>query len=92
MTTEEILLMLKVDLGISNNAYDTRLTQYIEQSKALIGDEGIKLNESIEDAQLVTMYAGYLWRNREKGNGMPRMLRFALNNRKIAELRGEIDG
>ena len=27
------------------------------------------------------MYAAYLWRSRTTGEGMPRMLRYALNNR-----------
>jgi hypothetical protein len=27
------------------------------------------------------MYAAYLWRQRVTGEGMPRMLRYALNNR-----------
>lgn len=83
---EQLLAMLKVDLGISTTAYDTRLTQYINSAKEMIGTEGITLNTTdLEDAQLVVMYAGWLWRKRNNGDAMPRMLRWTLNNRLFAE-------
>lgn len=83
---EQLLAMLKVDLGITTTAYDTRLTQYIDSAKEMIGTEGITLNTTdLEDAQLVVMYAGWLWRKRDNGDAMPRMLRWTLNNRLFAE-------
>ena len=49
---EQLLAMLKVDLGISTTAYDTRLTQYINSAKEMIGTEGVTLNTTdLEDAQ-----------------------------------------
>lgn len=82
MTDAEKLTMLKVDLGISVEAYDTRLSQYIQVAKQEIGREGITLSEEdLDDNNLVIMYAAYMWRKRESGDGMPRMLRYALNNR-----------
>lgn len=83
---EQLLAMLKVDLGITTTAYDTRLTQYINSAKEMIGTEGVTLNTTdMEDAQLVVMYAGWLWRKRDNGDAMPRMLRWTLNNRLFAE-------
>ena len=83
---EQLLAMLKVDLGISTTAYDTRLTQYINSAKEMIGTEGVTLDTTdLEDAQLVVMYAGWLWRKRDNGDAMPRMLRWTLNNRLFAE-------
>lgn len=83
---EQLLAMLKVDLGITTTAYDTRLTQYINSAKEMIGTEGITLDTTdLEDAQLVVMYAGWLWRKRDNGDAMPRMLRWTLNNRLFAE-------
>ena len=83
---EQLLAMLKVDLGISTTAYDTRLTQYINSAKEMIGTEGITLNQTdLEDAQLIVMYAGWMWRKRDNGEAMPRMLRWTLNNRLFAE-------
>lgn len=88
----EILMldMLKIDLGISTTVYDIRLTQYIATAKAEIKREGIVIDEdSISDCSLVIMYAAWLWRKRESGEGMPRMIRYALNNRLFSEKVGE---
>lgn len=79
--------MLKVDLGIkATTAYDERLEQYIEAAKKSIAEEGITLDlEDIQDCQIVVMYAAWTWRKRDSGEGMPRMLRYALNNRVFRE-------
>lgn len=84
MTT--ILEMLKVELGISTNAYDTVLNQIIAYSVDEIEREGTVLDLStVSDTTLVSMYAAWLWRKRETGEGMPRMLRYALNNRVFSQ-------
>ena len=81
-----MLEMLKIDLGISTTAYDTRLTQYLSVAHDLIEEEGITLNgELVSDSNLQVMYAAWLWRKRDSGEGMPRMLRYLLNNRLFAE-------
>jgi hypothetical protein len=85
MADSELLSMLKVDLGITTTAYDTRLAQYIESAKTEINREGVSLTSSVNDAQLVVMYAAWTWRRRDTGDGMPRMLRYALNNRLFSE-------
>lgn len=88
MTT--ILEMLKVELGISTNAYDTVLNQIIAYSVDEIEREGIVLDLStVSDTTLVSMYAAWLWRKRETGEGMPRMLRYALNNRVFSQKMAE---
>jgi hypothetical protein len=87
---EQLLSMLKFDLGITTTAYDARLTQYIQAAQREIQREGALLELSdIGDAQLVVMYAAWTWRKRDSGEGMPRMLRYALNNRILAEKMGE---
>ena len=90
MTTEqitELLSMLKVDLGImSTTAYDERLSQYLENALDSIKEEGATIDLAVlKDKQLVVMYAAWTWRKRESGEGMPRMLRYALNNRIFGE-------
>ena len=81
--------MLKVDLGITTTAYDTRLGQYIQAATDMITREGVTLNtSSIEDCNLVIMYAAYMWRKRDTNEAMPRMLRWALNNRIFSEKMG----
>lgn len=82
-----ILSSLKVDLGIlRTTAYDSRLKEIIRSSFQMIEREGATLDVSLlEDAQLVVMYSAWLWRKRDSGEGMPRMLRWALNNRILSE-------
>jgi hypothetical protein len=83
-----MLEMMKVDLGISSTAYDARLNQYLESAQAEIIREGVTFPETlaVEDMQLIVMYASYMWRKRD-GNetGMPRMLRYLLNQRVISQ-------
>lgn len=85
MLDVDLLAMLKIDLGITAKAYDERLMQYLQAAKAEITREGITLLETMEDDQLVVMYAAWSWRKRDTGEGMPRMLRYALNNRLFSE-------
>jgi len=79
-----LLKMLKTNLGIlSTTAYDERLTQLIESAKLMIAKEGVtNLSEdNMFDAQLIVDYAEWLWRRRDSKEGMPRMIRWNLNNR-----------
>lgn len=90
MTDEQItnvLASLKVDLGIlRTTAYDDRLKEIIKSSCEMIEREGITLNlASPEDNQLVVMYSAWTWRKRDTGEGMPQMIRYALNNRVFSE-------
>ena len=81
-----MLEMLKIDLGITTKAYDERLQKYITSAQAQIEREGITLSlESVDDMQLVVMYAAWMWRRRDTMEGMPRMVRYALNNRLFAQ-------
>ena len=90
---ETLLSMLKIDLGIMTDAFDSRLTQYLESALASIQREGATIDiKDTGDAQLVVMYAAWTWRRRDTGEGMPRMLRYALNNRVLSEKMGGIYG
>lgn len=82
MTDAELLLALKTDLGITGTGYDARLVQVIASAKAAIAREGAVLDlANFEDCQIVIMYADWLWRRRDTMESMPRMLRWALNNK-----------
>lgn len=77
-----MLEMLKVDLGIMTSAYDDRLQAYIESAIAEIEREGAVLDTSnVGDMQLIVSYAAWMWRRRDEMTGMPRMLRYQLNNK-----------
>lgn len=84
-----LLSMLKIDLGITTTAYDERLTAIIKAAKAAIKAEGAFLDDAeAADMQLIVMYAAWLWRRRDTGEGMPRMVRYALNCRVFGEKMG----
>ena len=82
MTDAEILAILKTDLQVSSPALDDYLSTLIASAKSYISTEGVILSDTPDDGMLVEMYASYLYRKRrEEGAQMPRMLRWALNNR-----------
>lgn len=81
MAEDEMLAALKTDLGITASAYDARLTAYLQSAEKEIRKEGVELDMSdIDHVQTVIMYAGWMWRRRDTGEGMPRMVRYQLNN------------
>lgn len=86
--------MLQVDLGelYPNEQRAAYLTQAISAAQAFITREGVALTDSIEDGQLVEMYAAYLVRKRATTEPMPRMLRWALNNRLLSQKAQVPDG
>lgn len=91
-----MLDMLKIDIGIrGTTSYDDRLMQYLDYSHQAISDKGVVLDiTTARDQELIVMYASWLWRRRKTGEGMPRMLRYTLNNRLIGHVRtgGQNDG
>lgn len=102
MNSAAILLMLKANLEIATASHDAYLSQLIEAAYKYIAQEGITITktvteddyviEDIGDCNLIVMYAAYLYRKRadEGAPQMPRMLRYALNNRLFAQkMKGE---
>jgi hypothetical protein len=89
MPENQILVPLKIDLQISSDALDSYLLDQIRAAQDYIKTEGITLKpESTGDQMLVAMYAAYLYRKRRStgdDSKMPRMLRWALNNRLFQE-------
>lgn len=93
---DALLTMLKANLEIITDYMDAdaasmkdlELTGYIGAAIEFITREGITLADTIGDATLITMYAGWLYERRKAGDGygaMPRMLRYNLNNRLFTE-------
>lgn len=89
MTDEQLLAAVKTDKQISVSAYDTRLQELIASAKESIVAEGAQTldpSASPRDAQLVVMYADWLWETRNDPKAeMPRSLRRKLNNRVFGE-------
>lgn len=82
--------LLQVDLGELYPTDDRKnyLSQVVDAAIAFITREGITLEDTVEDLQLVEMYAAYLVRKRNTTEAMPRMLRWALNNRLFSQKSG----
>lgn len=88
MADSTMLAMLKTDLGIiTSTAYDARLTQLLTAAESAIRKEGASTLDASDplDQQLIVMYAAWMWRRRDSMEGMPQMLRRALNNRVFRE-------
>lgn len=85
MDNTAMLTAMKIDLGITTTAYDDRLGQYLTSAKKAIEIEGITLTDDVADCDLVIRYAAWLWRKRATGEGIPRSLRWAMNNRLFTE-------
>lgn len=85
-SVEKLLGALKTDLGFMTTAYDDRLTAYLKNAQIEITRQGATLkDDDAGDDELTIMYAAWMWRRRDEMTGMPRMLRYALNNRIMQE-------
>lgn len=87
----QIYSMLLIDLQRMNvpDATKNFLMNLITVAEVEITREGISLDLSdTGDQQTIEMYAAYLYRKRVSGDGMPRMLRYRLNNRLLSERMG----
>ena len=86
MTAADLLTLSTINLSIAGYTWDNYLATLIEASQQMIAREGITLGDTMEDANLIVMYTAYLFRKRAEDNpAMPRMLRYALNNRLLSE-------
>lgn len=81
MNIKQIVNSVKIDLGITTNAYDSRLTEYVKAAIEEIKREGVVLKDNPDDSNLATLYAAWMWKKRDTGEGIPRMIRWQLNNR-----------
>lgn len=78
---QALLPLLKLDLGITADMFDSRLAARINTAMERITAMGITLADTPGDQDLVLMYAAWLWRSRVDQAPMGRMLQLAINNR-----------
>ena len=92
MTEADLLAMLKLNQEditdyidpAAKAAKETELLQYLRAAREYVTREGVALTDSAGDAQILVMYASWLYNRRKSDNtygAMPRMLRWAINNR-----------
>lgn len=97
MTNTDLLTVFKQRIGEINPSNNRLLfiNQAIASATSFIEREGITLTYdqttgySVEDAELIMMYAEYLIKKRDTTEEMPRMLRYTLNNRLFSEVASE---
>jgi len=79
--------MLKTDLGFLNDPPDSvasYMMSLLESARTALERDGVTVDDGdYADEELVAMYAAWLYRKRDSGSGKPRMLREALNDRKV---------
>ena len=77
-----MLTLLKSDLQQTTNANENYLEFLLQSAEKKITEEGIVLTDGdVESESLIIQYAAYLFRNRAGSEtGMPRFLRYSLNN------------
>lgn len=89
MTDQQRLVLLKADLQLMTSANDVLLLHLIDAAKAAIEREGIKADGSADYDAVVVSYAAYLFRKRAAAEtGMPRFLRWMMNNLLLSQKAG----
>jgi len=79
---DDVLVLVKADLGIKSSARDPFLTKMINGMKTEIEGKGITLDlESPEDQMLLNDYAAWRYRHRSEDAGLPEHLRYRIRNR-----------
>ena len=83
--------LLKADLGFTNVPMEIRdlMNIRLDAAERELKRDGIVIDESdASDLLLLVMYASYLYRKRDSGERKPRMLRDAINDRKVVKATG----
>ncbi|PEN09673.1 hypothetical protein [Bacillus pseudomycoides] len=81
---DNLLNLLKLDLGITHNLRDAYFNNILVSSQNEIERTGIVLDfESIDDQMLTVDYAAWSYRNRQEDTSLSRNLQIRINNRVI---------
>ncbi len=91
MASEAALNLLKADLGFKSPPWEIELLMHTRLNAAenALKRDGIEIDENdADDLLLLVMYASYLYRKRDSGERKPRMLRDAINDRKVEKATG----
>lgn len=78
------LSLFKLDLGITHNLRDEIFINRIKDAELELKSKPIDLSkETARDTQLIVDYAVWNYRKRQEDVGLPRNLKFRINNRVI---------
>ena len=101
MTRTELIELLLTNLNINMPKAKSEVQHKIYDNLAYLSDVsverirqlGIKFvdesNFTVDEANLIIMYASWLYTKRQNGEGMPRMLKYALNNKLLSQKAAE---
>lgn len=87
-TITTCLSLFKLDMGITHNLRDSFFSNLIQSSYAELTRMGVDLSttaSTVEDTQLIVDYSAWMYRKRQEDVGLPRNLRFKINNRVISK-------
>lgn len=81
---EQVLNLLKLDLGIKSTARDDYYTAVLQSNANELESRGVKLDlAKEEDILLLSDYSAWLIRHRETGEDIPKNIKLRIDNRKI---------
>ena len=80
---DEVLKLLKLDLGIAHDQRDDYFTALIASAEQELERKGVKLDlEQTDDKMLLSDYAAWLYRKRQEDVPLANNLRWRIMNRK----------
>lgn len=83
---EQILILFKIDLGITHTLRDAYFIKFLGASKIEIESKGISIDlMDTEDQMLLSDYATWKYRKRQEDAGMPRNIQLRIRNRIVKE-------
>lgn len=82
---EQLLALLKNDLGIKSTSKDDYFNKYLESRKKELEDKGISFDleseDNIDDLMLISDYAAWMYRNRSENTSIPNNLLNRIRNK-----------
>lgn len=89
MTDQQRLVLLKADLQLLTSANDALLSHLLQAAEAAVKREGIRDDGTADYDAVIISYAAYLFRKRAAAEtGMPRFLRWMMNNLLLSQKAG----
>lgn len=93
-TLATCLSLFKLDKGITHNLRDALFTNLIKTAETELSKMGVSFSTTaltVEDMQLIVDYSAWQYRKRQEDIGLPRNLRFRINNRVIQKVGASTD-
>lgn len=81
---EQVLKLLKADLGITGTQRDDYLTHQLTAAVQDLASRGVELDlTSADDAMLLSDFTAWLYRHRTEDVGMAKNIEYRIKNRQV---------